>query len=52
MRKILKGILTLFLVLVVQFTSAQDKMINGAVSDSSGFLLGVSVLAKGTTNGS
>ena len=52
MRKTLKGILTLFLALVVQFTSAQDKMINGAVSDSSGFLLGVSVLAKGTTNGS
>ena len=52
MRKTLKGILTLFLALVVQFTFAQDKMIKGAVSDSSGFLPGVSVLVKGTTNGS
>ena len=46
------GILALFLVVVVQFTFAQDKTISGTVSDPSGFpLAGVNIIVKGTTNG-
>jgi TonB-linked SusC/RagA family outer membrane protein len=51
MRKTFKGILTLFLALAVQFTFAQDRLIKGSISDSSGFLPGVSVLVKGTSKG-
>ncbi len=45
------GILTLLLAFVVQFTFAQEKTITGTVSDETGPLPGVSVLIKGTTNG-
>ncbi len=45
------GILTLLLALVVQITFAQDKTISGTVSDESGALPGVTVLKKGTTQG-
>ena len=45
------GILTLLLAFVVQFTFAQEKTITGSVSDETGPLPGVSVLIKGTTNG-
>jgi outer membrane receptor protein involved in Fe transport len=45
------GILTLFLVLVVQITFAQQKTISGTVSDESGPLPGVSILIKDTTTG-
>ncbi|MEQ6124582.1 SusC/RagA family TonB-linked outer membrane protein [Pseudotenacibaculum sp. MALMAid0570] len=46
-----KGILTLFLALIVQVSFAQEKTVSGTVSDSSGGLPGVSVLIKGTTTG-
>ncbi len=46
-----KGILTLLLALVVQFTFAQEKQISGTVSDETGPLPGVSVIIKGTSNG-
>lgn len=45
------GILTLFLALVVQISFAQVKTISGTVSDESGPLPGVTVLKKGTTQG-
>jgi TonB-linked SusC/RagA family outer membrane protein len=45
------GVLTLFLALVVQISFAQQKTITGIVSDESGSLPGVSVLVKGTSNG-
>ena len=45
------GILTLLLAFVVQFTFAQSKTISGTVSDDTGSLPGVSVIIKGTTNG-
>ena len=45
------GILTLLLAFVVQFTFAQEKTITGSVSDETGPLPGVSVLIKGTTDG-
>ena len=45
------GILTLLLALVVQISFAQDKTISGTVSDESGPLPGVTVLKKGTTQG-
>ena len=51
MKTKLKGILTLLLALVVQITFAQDKTISGTVSDSSGTLPGVSVLVKGSAQG-
>ena len=47
-----KGILTLFLALIVQISFAQEKTVTGTVSDESGVLPGVSVLVKGTNNGS
>ncbi len=46
-----KGILTLLLALVVQFTFAQEKQISGTVTDETGPLPGVSVIVKGTNNG-
>ena len=51
MKTKLKGILTLFLALVVQISFAQEKTVSGTVSDSSGNLPGVSVLVKGTKTG-
>ncbi len=45
------SLLTLLVVLVVQFTFAQQKTISGTVTDDSGPLPGVSVLIKGTTTG-
>ena len=46
-----KGILTLFLALVVQVSFAQQRTITGKVSDGSGPLPGVSVVIKGSTIG-
>ena len=46
-----KGILTLFLALVVQISFAQQRTISGKVSDGSGPLPGVSVVVKGSTIG-
>ena len=46
-----KGILTLFLALVVQISFAQQRTISGNVTDGTGPLPGVSVVVKGTTNG-
>ena len=46
-----KGILTLFLALVVQISFAQQGTISGKVSDGSGPLPGVSVVVKGSTIG-
>ncbi|CAM1374368.1 SusC/RagA family TonB-linked outer membrane protein [Tenacibaculum xiamenense] len=45
------GMLTLLLALVVQLSFAQEKTISGTVSDDSGPLPGVTVLKKGTTQG-
>ena len=45
------GILTLLLALVVQISFAQDRTISGTVSDESGPLPGVTVLKKGTKQG-
>jgi len=44
-------ILTLLLAFVVQISSAQEKMVSGTVTDSSGSLPGVSVVIKGTSQG-
>ena len=46
-----KGILTLFLALVVQVSFAQQRTITGKVSDGSGPLPGVSIIVKGSTIG-
>jgi TonB-linked SusC/RagA family outer membrane protein len=51
MKTKLKGFLTLLLALIVQITFAQEKTVSGTVSDSSGILPGVSVVIKGTTQG-
>ncbi|KAB1155205.1 TonB-dependent receptor [Tenacibaculum aiptasiae] len=51
MRTKFNGILTLLLVLFVQISFAQEKTISGTVSDESGPLPGVTVLKKGTTQG-
>ena len=51
MRTKFNGILTLFLVLIVQISFAQERTISGTVSDESGPLPGVTVLKKGTTLG-
>ncbi|NNE32158.1 MAG: SusC/RagA family TonB-linked outer membrane protein [Winogradskyella sp.] len=49
----LKGILTLFLALVVQLSFAQEKTITGTVTDEAGLPLpGVNILIKGTIKGS
>ena len=45
------GFLTLFLALVVQISFAQQKTISGVVTDASGTLPGVSVIVKGSSNG-
>lgn len=46
------GFLTLILALIVQVSFAQQKTVTGLVSDESGTpLLGVTVVAKGTSNG-
>jgi TonB-linked SusC/RagA family outer membrane protein len=52
MKKSLKGILTLFLVFVVQITFAQQKKVSGTVSDDAGLPLpGVNIILKGTSTG-
>ena len=52
MKTTLKGILTLFLALVVQATFAQEKTISGTVTDQNNVPLGgVNILVQGTTNG-
>ena len=51
MRTKFNGILTLLLALVVQISFAQDKTISGTVSDESGPLPGVTIMIKGTTQG-
>ena len=52
MRKKLHGLLTLFMVLVVQLVFAQEKTITGTVVDGDGLPLpGVNVIEKGTSNG-
>lgn len=51
MKTKLKGILTLFLALVVQISFAQEKTISGTVTETSGALPGVSVVIKGTSTG-
>jgi hypothetical protein len=45
------GFLTLLLAFVVQISFAQEKTISGTVSESSGTLPGVSVVIKGTNQG-
>ncbi|MEZ7944567.1 MAG: SusC/RagA family TonB-linked outer membrane protein [Flavobacteriaceae bacterium] len=45
------GILTLFLALIVQISFAQQRTISGTVFDESGPLPGVSIIIKGSTNG-
>ncbi|MAG88755.1 MAG: SusC/RagA family TonB-linked outer membrane protein, partial [Flavobacteriaceae bacterium] len=52
MKKTLHGLLTLFMVLVVQLSFAQEKTITGTVVDEDGLPLpGVNVIEKGTNNG-
>lgn len=45
------GILTLLLALIVQISFAQDKTISGTITDESGPLPGVTILKKGSTEG-
>jgi len=45
------SLLTLLLVLLMQFSFAQQKTISGTVTDDSGPLPGVNVIIKGTING-
>lgn len=48
----IKGLMTLFMALIVQVSFAQQKTVTGNVSDESGIpLLGVTVVVKGTTSG-
>ncbi len=52
MEKRLNGILTLFLVFMVQLTFAQDKVVTGTVTDDTGLPLpGVNIIIKGTNTG-
>ncbi|WP_272149899.1 SusC/RagA family TonB-linked outer membrane protein [Tenacibaculum aiptasiae] len=51
MRTKFNGILTLLLVLFVQISFAQEKTVSGTVADESGPLPGVTVIKKGTTQG-
>ncbi len=47
-----KGLLTLLLALVVQFSFAQEKSVTGTVTDQNGLPLpGVNILVQGTTTG-
>ena len=45
------GILTLLLAFIVQISFAQDRTISGTVSDETGTLPGVTIIKKGTTQG-
>lgn len=51
MRSKFKWITTLALVFILQITFAQEKIINGKVTDESGPIPGVNVLIKGSTTG-
>jgi len=52
MKTKLNGILTLFMVLVVQLSFAQEKTVTGTVKDEDGMPLpGVNVIEQGTNNG-
>ncbi|TDQ30048.1 SusC/RagA family TonB-linked outer membrane protein [Tenacibaculum caenipelagi] len=51
MRTKFNGVLTLLLALFVQISFAQDRTISGNVSDDTGPLPGVTILKKGTTQG-
>ncbi|MBT9187919.1 SusC/RagA family TonB-linked outer membrane protein [Zobellia russellii] len=52
MRAKQKGLLTLFLALIVQISFAQNKSITGTVSDQDGLPLpGVNIVVQGTTSG-
>lgn len=51
MKTKLKGILTLFLALLVQISFAQEKTVTGVVSDETGPLPGVNVIVKNSNNG-
>ncbi|WP_233900785.1 SusC/RagA family TonB-linked outer membrane protein [Tenacibaculum piscium] len=51
MKTTFNGILTLLLALIVQISFAQEKTVSGTVSDESGPLPGVTVLKKGTNQG-
>ena len=51
MRSKFTWILTLFAVLMMNFSYAQEKSISGTVSDDTGTLPGVSVVVRGTTRG-
>ncbi|WP_242156817.1 SusC/RagA family TonB-linked outer membrane protein [Aestuariivivens sediminis] len=52
MKTNLRGVLTFFLMLAVQFIFAQSRTISGSVSDNSGLPLpGATVLIKGTSSG-
>ena len=52
MKRTLHGLITLFMVLLVQFSFAQEKTITGTVVDEDGLPLpGVNVIEKGTRNG-
>ena len=51
MRTKFNGILTLLLALIVQMTFAQEKTVSGTVSDEAGPLPGVTIIKKGTTQG-
>ena len=46
-----KGILTLFLALIVQISFAQESTISGTVTDESGVLPGVSIIIQGSKKG-
>ena len=47
------GFCTLLLVLLVQFSFAQEKVVSGTISDETGMPLpGVNIIIKGTTTGS
>lgn len=51
MKKIKKNVLLLFLFMGAIVANAQQVSVSGTVTDPSGILPGVSVLVKGTTNG-
>ena len=51
MRLKFKWILTLLIVLSMQFSFAQEKTVSGVVSDATGPIPGANVIIKGTSNG-